>query len=264
VHPTLFTLHLFGRELPYSTYGALLALSFGITLLITWWHARPALTFERAVTLGLWSMAGTWAGGRLLHVLTVTDETRILDGGGAGFAYYGGFLGTLLTIAAYSRVNGLPPLRVADGWALGVSVALLPGRLACWFAGCCWGRPIDSPLPHWLASDARWPAALSATFTDPESVAPLHVAVVPTQLIMAFSALPIAAILFGLVRPRLKADGELLGCFLILHAFMRGSVEFLRDDPRGAWFGGYVTTSQLGALAAIAAGVGLLSWIRRP
>jgi phosphatidylglycerol:prolipoprotein diacylglycerol transferase len=92
------------------------------------------------------------------------------------------------------------------------------GRLGCFLAGCCHGRP------------TTWPWGIA--FTDPRSQVfagwlgvPLH----PTQLIEAAGDAVIAFFLYKLFR-REGGSGRVAAAFFGLYGLLRFSVEFLRGD----------------------------------
>ena len=94
------------------------------------------------------------------------------------------------------------------------------GRLGCFAAGCCYGKPTD----HF------W----GVTFTNPlaqELVGtPLGHALEPTQLFESAAELGIFFILTWMFR-RKKFDGQIFGAYLFLYGIARFFIEFLRDDP---------------------------------
>jgi phosphatidylglycerol:prolipoprotein diacylglycerol transferase len=71
------------------------------------------------------------------------------------------------------RKHRMPWLRTADAFAPGLALGHAIGRLGCFAAGCCYGKP----------TSAWW----GVTFTDPAaylvSGTPLEVALHPTQLL---------------------------------------------------------------------------------
>jgi phosphatidylglycerol:prolipoprotein diacylglycerol transferase len=124
------------------------------------------------------------------------------------------------------------------------------GRIGCFLAGCCWGRECSSP----------W----AVTFTDPAAErnvgVPLNVPLHPTQLYEALGNLLILALLLTFENRRWK--GQTFAWYLGAYAILRGTLEFFRGDPRGSVLDGAVSTSQLIALAGLAAAVGISWWNR--
>src|SRR5262249_40589420 len=125
------------------------------------------------------------------------------------------------------------------------------GRVGCFSAGCCWGKPTSS----WIG--VRFPEAATQVTGVPSDVA-----LVPTQLIEAAANLLIFGILLWIWRRR-KFDGQVIFAYFMLYAVARFTIEFWRDDPRGAVLG--LSTSQFISLLMFPIGlIGMLYlWRRR-
>jgi phosphatidylglycerol:prolipoprotein diacylglycerol transferase len=169
----------------------------------------------------------------------------------AGGVFSGGFLAALAAAAWYVRRHHMPALRTCDSFAPGLALGHAIGRLGCFAAGCCYGKPT-----HHL-----W----GITFTNPLANAwvgtPLGVPLEPTQLFESAVELANFFILYWLIR-RKKFDGQVIGAYMFLYGFARYFLEFIRDDPgRGSLFGGAMTGTQLISILLVIAGGAL--WIRR-
>jgi len=90
----------------------------------------------------------------------------------------------------------------------------------------------------------------------PQRSLPLH----PAQLYASLNALILAVLLY-LAWPWPRRDGVILAAGLILYGVLRILEEVIRDDEQGQ-FGTSLTISQWVSLAGIAAGIGLLVWLR--
>lgn len=101
-----------------------------------------------------------------------------------GLAFQGGLLLGVITALIYIRRQGLPAWRTLDTLALGLPLGQAIGRLGCFMAGCCYGRPTDLP----------W----GLTFTHPESLGPLGIKVHPTQIYESLLVLGVFAVLYRL------------------------------------------------------------------
>ena len=100
------------------------------------------------------------------------------------------------------------------------------GRIGCFLAGCCYGRP----------TDAFW----GVTFPE-GSFAPAGVPLIPTQLISSVGDFAIAGILL-LYNKRNKKAGNVGILYMLLYGIGRFLVECLRSDDRGTV--GMLSTSQ--------------------
>lgn len=161
-----------------------------------------------------------------------------------GLTYYGGLIAAVPAGLYLARRWKLGALRTADLVAPYLMIGLFFGRLGCFFNGCCYGAPTDS-----------WVGVVFPPHPDRPHV-PLH----PVQLYEAVAVLAIAAVLYGVVRPRRRADGEVFGWMLALYAVWRFVVEFWRIDQRGGL--GPLATSQWLSIPLAAAG-GWLIWRAR-
>lgn len=106
------------------------------------------------------------------------------------------------------------------------------GRVGCFFAGCCEGKPTDS--------------FLGVKF--PHLSVPVH----PTQLYeAAFLFILFAVCSYLLLAKDFKHN---LSLYLISYGIFRFFIEFLRDDERGE-FVGNISPSQFWSILFVAAGV---------
>ncbi|MCP4872731.1 MAG: prolipoprotein diacylglyceryl transferase [Proteobacteria bacterium] len=245
MHPDLFTIGLFGRDLTYHSYGAMIALGFALGIAIAMHNARKDSVppdADQVFNLSLLIFAVSMGASGLIPVLMGQSF-------GEGLVFYFGYFGAVVTVVAYCRSKKISILRMGDLMGSGTAVGIGCGRLGCFFAGCCWGQP---------AAEVGWPAALANTFTHPDAFAPLGVALVPTQLALAASGFGIAAFLHLWVYPRRQWNGQVLAWFLVLYAGTRTLVEFVRDDPRGMHLGDSLSTSQLLSVPVAAVGLWMM------
>ena len=159
------------------------------------------------------------------------------------YVWYGGLLGALFTALYYFRRR--PELRAwlyADAFAPAIAAGAVVGRIGCFLAGCCHGRPTDVP----------WAVKFVTT------AVPVH----PTQLYDALAALILAVPLY-LHFPRRRFDGENIALLLMGYAALRALSEAFRGDAeRGAL--GPISTSQAISIPLFLAGVAIWQMRSRP
>ena len=163
---------------------------------------------------------------------------RIWEG---GLAFYGGVCASLIAIAVFARRRKIPLLKLCDALVPPLLIAHALGRLGCLAAGCCYGKPAG-----------EWPGI---TFTNPESLAPRYIPLIPTQPMESAALLA----LFGFSMMIFRRDaitGRLSAFYLCGYAVVRFLMEFLRGDDRGQFVLG-LSPSQLVAVVMLAAGVGV-------
>ena len=249
MHPVLFE---YGRITLY-TYGLFVALAFIAGLWLAGREAeRRGLDPRMVQDLGFLVLIAAILGARLFFVLIewrhfVDHPLQVFEIWKGGLVFYGGFTAAILAGVLYVRAKELPTWDVGDLAVPSLALGQALGRLGCFFAGCCFGAECDLP----------W----AVTFSDPRSLAPLGVALHPSQLYAAAANLVIFAVLYWGVRLRQSSSGQVLGSYLVLYPTTRFLLEFLRDDPRGA-LGGLSTSQALG-IPLLAVGLWIL-FTRRP
>jgi phosphatidylglycerol:prolipoprotein diacylglycerol transferase len=239
-----------------NTYGLLLAVSFITGLyLMARLAERDGLDRNRVYDLGLWVLAASLLGSKLLMIATEWDYYRVnprqiftLDFFRSGGVFYGGFLAAVIASVLVMRLYHLPWWRTADVFAPGIAIGQAIGRLGCFSAGCCWGKPttaawgvhfsergheitgVPTMVDHLTDPAQRevWAQKLGGPF----AAISLH----PTQIYEAAATALIFAFLLWLGRRR-QFDGQIVLAYAILYAVARFTIEFWRDDPRGVIFG---------------------------
>lgn len=258
MHPILVDLGFF----QLSSYGLFVALGYltGIYWLKRQMRWMPGMNEAKFWNLAYALFFGAILGGKLLYVLVNLEEFRSgsirwLRDFRYGFVFYGGLLGAVATGSVAVRRLGLPWLATADFLGIAMPLGHAVGRLGCFGAGCCYGRP--SSLPWAIAFPAH-PAS-----NTPQWLwnVPLH----PAQLYEALANALIAGALWRWGLPRLKqgrlAPGALFFSYVALYCAARFVVEFYRGDDRG--FMGALSVSQWMSIAGLGAALAWLFWSRR-
>jgi phosphatidylglycerol:prolipoprotein diacylglycerol transferase len=242
---------------PINTYGVLLALAFLVALLIAARLAsRDGLPRERIYDLGLWMLLAALVGSKVLMLWTEPAyrenpwQLFSLDFLRSGGVFYGGLLGAILTGYLLVRRYGLPWWKTADAFAPGIALGQSIGRLGCFSAGCCWGKPTNLP---WGVRFTELGHEITGVPIDQH----LH----PTQLYESAATLLIFLFLIWLHR-RKRFSGQVILFYSVLYGVTRFLIEFVRDDPRGDIAGlttlTGLSTSQLISLVVGIAGLVIL------
>jgi phosphatidylglycerol:prolipoprotein diacylglycerol transferase len=255
VFPRLF--HIGNFSLP--TYGLLVSLGVLVGLWISVRNSeKQGIDPENAWNFGILVVLSGIVGAKILYIVNdwsnyVAHPREIfsLSTLQAGGVFSGGLIGALIAAVWFIRRHHMPALATCDAFAPGLALGHAIGRVGCFAAGCCYGKPTT----HF------W----GVTFTNPMANAlvgtPLGVPLEPTQLFESAVELANFFILIWMFK-RKKFDGQVFGAYLFLYGVARYFLEFIRDDPgRGSVFGGIMTGTQLISICLVILG-GLIWWLR--
>jgi phosphatidylglycerol:prolipoprotein diacylglycerol transferase len=243
MHPVLFEV---GGITVYS-YGFMIALGSiaGVAYMVVQGKKEVGLTFDQANALFLCIFAAAFIGGKVF--LFFEDTAYYLDHPkrlltGRGFVFYGSFLFTIPAMLWYFKKQKLNTFKMLDIMAITTCLVHFFGRLGCFMAGCCYGKPTD--------------LFFGVTFTDKACYAdPLNTPLFPTQLAEAGYILLIMIVLLT-VRERRAFNGQLFLLYIMSYAFGRSVLEIYRGDTkRGFIIDNYISHSQFIACLLILAGL---------
>lgn len=238
------------------TYGFLLAAGFLIALKVAASRGRRfGVEANLIMDLGLYILVSALVGAKLLLLIVDWDHYRhdplsLVRSGGV---FYGGLVAAVLTSIWFFRKHHLSTWVMCDILAPSVALGHAIGRLGCFSAGCCYGKPTTLP----------W----GVTFTDPyarEIVGvPLNTPLHPTQLYESLVEFALFGFLIFLAG-RKKFDGQIFWTYVACYSTARFIIEFFRGDlERGFVFGGALSTSQVIALILLAVSTFALVALRR-
>jgi phosphatidylglycerol:prolipoprotein diacylglycerol transferase len=200
-------------------YGIMVALAVLTVVLWTLWQVRRGanVSYDTVFTAALVGIPSGIIFAKLLHVIDFWQyylQNPRLIFSGAGLTAWGAVLGAALGIWVYSRISKFQFAYFADLIAPGIILAQAVGRVGCTINGCCYGLPTSLP----------W----GIVYTNPNSLAPLGIAVHPTQVYEIIFNLLVFGVLLTL-RGRLKPDGSLFLVYLSLYSLWRLGIDFLRE-----------------------------------
>lgn len=231
MHPVLFHLGSF----TVYTYGFCIALGALLGGLYMWRQGRRryGMTLDQANTLFILLISAGVIGGKLFVIFEnpsfyASQFGELLSKN--GFVFYGSLLTAIPVMLWYFKKNSLPVAGMLDVMAAVTCIVHGFGRIGCFNAGCCYGKPTNS--------------FLAVTFTNPACQSPLNASLHPTQLYEALSIFLILFILLIIDRKK-DFDGQVFLTYLILYAIVRSVVELFRGDlERGFVINDVLSTSQ--------------------
>ena len=270
MHPILFSIGKFY----IGTYGVMLALGLIAGTAVAMWKARKLdLPIDRLMDIIFFTILAGIAGGRITYLIVYFDqflETPMrLILSREGFVFLGGVIGAVLMALWLIRRYRLPTWQVADVLITGLPLGHAFGRIGCFLAGCCYGRPIPEGSPFCGIGMCFPRESVSGSVTYPGQAFHQHVLdfgllpdaatslpVWPTQLFESAGNFLIFLILLLIWRHR-RFRGQLFVSYLALYGVLRFVVEMFRGDPRGTV--GILSTSQTISLVMLVCAV--VGWV---
>jgi phosphatidylglycerol:prolipoprotein diacylglycerol transferase len=150
MHPELFQIPF--TTITVKTYGVFLVIGFLAIIFVAKRLSRDFTPNQELITnAGLYALIIGLTGGRIFYVIHYFDKFKdnilsvfyIWQG---GYELLGGAIWSILFLMIYIKYHKLPIRRYLDVIAIGLLVLLGFGRIGCFFSGCCYGKPCESPL----------------------------------------------------------------------------------------------------------------------
>ena len=231
-----------------KTYGACMAVGF----ILCWTLIERLSTRKDLSNFILALMLSGVVGSRAAYVIEhwksefaarPLDIVRVDQG---GLMFYGGLILAVAVFFAWCRWKRESPLALAD--LLVIPLGHACGRIGCFFYGCCYGRDSDA----WCA--VVFPKFSPSWYEHGRQM----VSVLPTQLFEAAALLALFAALMALY---LRFRRGTCAAYLVGYGVIRFCIEFMRGDPRAAFWG--LSIGQVISVCLVAAGAVLFFSTRR-
>ena len=192
----------------------------------------------------------------------------------SGFAFYGGFITTVVVLMLYMKMLRLNWKHVIDCSAPAIMLGYAIGRLGCHLSGDgCWGIVNTITQPHLLAWLPDWMWA----YNFPHNVANqgMHIAgcigphcrqlaqpVFPTSLYESLISFGSFGFIW-LVRVRTKAPVVLFGIFMVLNGIERFFIEKIRVNPKYSVLGMKLSQAEVISALLIVIGVAVIIYFQK-
>ena len=235
MHPDLFNI----GPLTLHTYGLFVAIGFLAGIFVAIRLGKTVGFMSNAVMdMGFIIILTGLIGSRIVYIIielpkyisNPLDIFKIWEG---GLVFSGGLVAVIIAMIFYAKHYKVNIWTIADVWSPAAAIGQAIGRIGCFFAGCCYGKPTDVP----------W----AVVFTNPKSIATLNIPIHPTQLYSSLSSFIIFVILMVL-HSKKKFEGQVFLWFLILHSTARLFLERFRGDSRGTIITNDLTMTQFIAM----------------
>jgi len=254
MHPILFQV----GPLTIYTYGVLVATG----VLAGLWYARQqapraGLDSEKVWNLGIYMVLAALVFAKIWLLFSdgeyyVANPRQIfsIETFQSGGTFYGALIGGVGTALLYTYFQKMQLLPVMDTLGAALPLGHAIGRLGCFAAGCCFGKPTSVP----------WSVVFKSDVAEKLAGTPLGIHLHPTQLYEAGVEFLNFLFLIWLGK-RQRFTGQLVGTYFILYGAERGTIEFFRGDPgRTMLFHGAASLMQFVSVGLIL--LGLFLWWR--
>lgn len=230
MHPDLFTFQtpgflsgLLPEYLTVHTYGFCIVVGIALAFWFTYNKAKKELGFnlDRMLSLALFIIISAIVGGKIFFFLErpsyyILQPSHMLQGFNSGFVFYGSLLFAVPILLIFLKKNNIPAWPMLDIIAFTAVILQAFGRLGCFFAGCCQGKPTEG--------------IMGVIFSDPACAAEIKgIPVHPTQL-YEVASLVIIFFLLSFIRRIRKFEGQIFLTYLFLYGLSRGFIEIFRGD----------------------------------
>lgn len=236
---------------------AVLGVLLGVYL-VGRWAPQYGIPSEVVYSVSVWAIIGGILGAKLAHVV---DDWRFylhnpllaLAVWRGGIAIWGGVLGGFLGAYIYCRVNKIPWRRLADITAPAMLLAQAVGRIGDIINGEHFAEPTTLPWGFVYTHPSIQALYQNSGFSP---FIPTHPAVFYELIwnVIAF------ALIWWVLRKRLRPEGMLFAAYLGLYAFGRFFVSFFREDRD--WIGD-LNEAQIISLAVLMIVIPLLGFRSR-
>jgi phosphatidylglycerol:prolipoprotein diacylglycerol transferase len=223
--PRLF--HIFG-PIWINSYGLMISLGLLVTALLSYHSSlrKRLVSGDFYLNTIFFATIVGFIGGRIMYLFTnwqsfAANPIEVLYPWEGGFSLLGSFVCVPLFLWWYLSRNQVPILPFFDFVALYIPLLQAIARIGCHLAGCCYGISI---------SKQTW---YSIIYNHPDSLAPLHVFLHPTQLYSSALSFIIFCILQISALVLLKTPGKITALFFALEGFARFIIDFWRGDRCG-------------------------------
>ena len=227
-------LHIFGQNFPL--YGLMILagiiVSNAVALSLCKRFGGDKLEM---LTIESYGIVGAFLGSKILFLIIAHDQIAWSNLGNFkylvsvlsnGFVFYGGLIGAILFMMLAGKIHKLDVWFYLRKFIFMIPIMHCFGRIGCYCAGCCYGRPYDG---------------FGAVVFPAGSQAVSGVKLFPVQLVEAGLVLIVAIVLIIL---EVKKDFfYTIETYLLAYSVIRFILEFMRYDAvRGEAFG--LSTSQ--------------------
>lgn len=206
------------------SYGAVLVMAFVMALVILM-KRGPKAGIEKQIIydIGISAIVGGLFGARVAYVGFHWSEfsgnlLEIWMIHKGGLAFYGSFIGGVITLLIFLKYKKIPFLKVADVMIPAVALGHGIGRLGCLMNGCCYGK-----LTTCIFGITFPAGSLPAIHYGVNHI--IH----PTQVYESFLLVILFFVLLWIDRHK-KFEGQTFVSYVLIYPAIRFCMEYFRGD----------------------------------
>jgi len=207
------------------TYGFMMALGVACAIWFMYVQAKnQGLNASKLIDMVFYTIIIALLGAKAVLLVSnfsyyTSNPGELLSLARSGGVFQGGLAAGIIFALFYMRKHKLPTWKTGDIMAPALALGHAFGRIGCFCAGCCYGRPAES--------------ALGVEFHDHYAHEltgiPIDRAIHPVQLYE--SALNFINFFFlFIILKKKKFDGQVFSLYIINYSFIRYFTEFYRGD----------------------------------
>lgn len=215
---------IFGIKIP--TYGLMTALAYGLAIYYCVKNRKYlGVSKEVLADILFYIILGALIGGKIFYIFFNWDSfcaSTLIEKIRFGFVFYGGFIGAIIALLLCVKNKGITLIKAMDFFAPALALGHAIGRIGCFLAGCCYGKPTHS--------------LLGVMFNNPDTLVPHHLQhthLYPTQLFESIANFILFIILAKIYKSQ-KKQGTTALTYIMGYALIRFIIEFFRGDDRGS------------------------------
>lgn len=231
-------------------YGCMIFLGIFLANIIAFYLSKKRkLCFDDLLLCEAYCGLGAFLGAKLLYIIVsfpyiewnrITDLQYFKEFIGAGFVFYGGLIGGIGALFLCGKMHKINIGLYAANFAFLIPFGHAFGRIGCFLAGCCYGKPY---------------AGIGAVIYPENSFAISGISLFPVQLVEAVLLFLISVVVYAFQRK--KGIRYNLEIYLVLYAIVRMILEYFRyDDIRGNFL--FFSTSQWISIVIVLGVIGKL------
>lgn len=217
-------------------YGIFMALA-AIAGLLNWtWIGRNTKrNFNYCSDMLFWIMLAGILGARIAYIAAnlhyfMTYPSQIIRIDQGGLIFYGGLIGSSISLVLFARHKHEKTLDVLDFAITSIPLGHALGRIGCFINGCCYGSTTHCPLGVIYPKGSlawEYQSELGLLEQAATHCLPIH----PVQLYESSLGI-ITFFILHIIHKKHKKNGTVLAVYLLIYSVVRFSLEFFRGDPR--------------------------------